>query len=1412
MAEDVKKVIIEVKAETRQATESIRKLTAQVKTLERQQAKSNIGLKKTTRTLNKITGSFKTLSAHLARLIVIYGSFEALTNTITTFANFEQSIKNLGAISGASGKELEKLRDKALELGKTTVFTASQVVGGMTEMARAGLNTQQQLDGIRAVLSLSIDGLMNLSDATKVSVTTMHEFGLKAKDMGMISDVLVASINSSAQNLDELSNALAKVGPVAHEQNISLQETVSVLGFMANAGIRAELAGTQLKILLTRLGSNNKVTKYLNSMGISMYDVSTHKLLPLIDRLKILKKTMDGMSAEKRASFGVEVAGTRALASMDVMLGKIKQIQLQTSYLKNSFGVADTEARKMMNTLIGSWKTLQSALQNLEILTGKNMSGALKNIVQDATDFIRELSPKDIEAFSNSLASVIKTTYDFGKILARVGVIAVKIGEFFSPTGNISAGMIFITALIYKFRTALISLADSNPVLLALIGTISIVISSLNDYQMEVQSFKNTNTDFMNSLKGINDANQQYIKDNIKGKITLQQLREDIGKFSDAIAFSNRKLRIMKSNIANLKNKQKNSWLGLTAEEQLHLKELERTYKLLSNNVLGAMKDRNHLAELASKKLDEENQTRSKNNQLTAKSTRLTKDEITAVEEEIQSYKEREATARNTLNSMIKKETSYYNKITKLENKLAQTRTDYANKRAILNANFENEIDNIRDSSLPKIQQYNDAQLRADKELANAKAELTKGNLALAKNYMSIYNSLITQQTSTEIKDGKTVLKTKLELNNELIANKKRGHQVELEILKEEENRAIKIINNQIDLEKNKIKLNKVQMDIQLQILELQTKSVDVMNKGLNGKYDTDIKKARDEVAKLSAEALKLTEKQRTIKINAILNKNDLAKGIKDVGDNTTITPKVNTDKVKQKVEKTKPVIMIITDTRTGKVVEKVNILKKKIEKPTITIIETDTKEADNKISILKNKAKKPTKSLHTIKVNDSAVLKAKAINSKNTSSTHTIYVRTVQQHATGGFIRRQGALSGYGGGDRVKALLEDGEFIVRKEAVRQLGINRLQTINQGIIPKYATGGLVGIGTPQKLIEQLSNSFGKNDNGGNGLDSSNWDDLISKLRDLISGGTLPDKFNNIFKNMLSEAEKQQQHFSSIERNDQNNIKSAQNSTLGKIQTPEEAKKSQSVIASAQNKLQIDTNAEHKKLEEIKDKLADYSNRLKRYLLEVKTIKEKIESYLKTYYIDIPIDAKNSLDLERLERFKANIENPMRDYVYEPFITKLDAYKKMQQLYYNGSPSDKRFLLNKDFVSSSDPYNQTWYNGKYAKWYNTSILPKFKTGGLLKGYGGGDRNLSLLEDGEFVIRKEAVKTFGADLFRNLNNLSLPKFQTGGYVGTTPTQQNLDNVNLNFTLPSGNTYKTITSSEVAKALGNELRKML
>jgi len=120
------------------------------------------------------------------------------------------------------------------------------------------------------------------------------------------------------------------------------------------------------------------------------------------------------------------------------------------------------------------------------------------------------------------------------------------------------------------------------------------------------------------------------------------------------------------------------------------------------------------------------------------------------------------------------------------------------------------------------------------------------------------------------------------------------------------------------------------------------------------------------------------------------------------------------------------------------------------------------------------------------VKINGVWVLHKKAVKAAETevdSVSHkldkldgrTITVKIVekalQKRALGGMIhafKAGGKLAGYGGGDKIHALLEAGEFIIRKEAVAKFGsglfnsLNNFQLPQLPQLPAFATGGPIG--------------------------------------------------------------------------------------------------------------------------------------------------------------------------------------------------------------------------------------------------------------------------------------------------------------------------------------------------------------
>ncbi|KKL12666.1 hypothetical protein LCGC14_2533490, partial [marine sediment metagenome] len=177
----------------------------------------------------------------------------ATTLAIRHFGNFEQAMKNVQAVSGATAKEFDTLKNFAIEMGSKTVFTATEAADAMYFLASAGLAVQEQMKTTAAVLDLAAATQTELADSARIVVNTMSGFTLKADESRRIADVFAQSIATSQANMSKLGVAMPVVSATMDDLGISLETTVTGLSLLFDKGGRAETAATGLRNAMKKL-------------------------------------------------------------------------------------------------------------------------------------------------------------------------------------------------------------------------------------------------------------------------------------------------------------------------------------------------------------------------------------------------------------------------------------------------------------------------------------------------------------------------------------------------------------------------------------------------------------------------------------------------------------------------------------------------------------------------------------------------------------------------------------------------------------------------------------------------------------------------------------------------------------------------------------------------------------------------------------------------------------------------------------------------------------------------------------------------------------------------------------------------------------------------------------------------------
>lgn len=118
---------------------------------------------------------------------------------VKSAADFEQAMSAVKANSGAVGKEFTNLSDLALKAGAETKYSALEAAKGMDELVKAGLSTQQIMEGgLMGALTLAAAGEIELADAAEVAVTVLNSFKKDGLSMADAANILAGAANKSA--------------------------------------------------------------------------------------------------------------------------------------------------------------------------------------------------------------------------------------------------------------------------------------------------------------------------------------------------------------------------------------------------------------------------------------------------------------------------------------------------------------------------------------------------------------------------------------------------------------------------------------------------------------------------------------------------------------------------------------------------------------------------------------------------------------------------------------------------------------------------------------------------------------------------------------------------------------------------------------------------------------------------------------------------------------------------------------------------------------------------------------------------------------------------------------------------------------------------------------------------------------
>ena len=378
-------------------------------------------------------------------------------------AEFEASMSKVEAISGATGKELEALTEKAKEMGIKTKFSAKESADAFYYMAQAGWKTQDMLNGIEGVMNLAAAAETDLATTSDIVTDALTAFGLKADEATHFADVLARASADTNTDVLKMGETFKYVGPLAGAMGYSIEDVSVAIGLMANSGIKASQAGTSLRSIISRLAKpTDELQMIMDKFGISLMDTEGNAK-PFREVLEQLRSSMKGLSEEEKVANAAVIAGKPGMSGMLAILNATdEEFNNLTQSLDNCSGAAEEMAKVMQDNLKGQLEILKSSAEGLGLEIYESIENPLKEAVKVAIGYVEQLvnafKKGGFAGMSSEIGTIMsdivnKLVANAPKIIeASVATIQAFIEGINNNSSQIAQGsIVIITTLVNSF-------------------------------------------------------------------------------------------------------------------------------------------------------------------------------------------------------------------------------------------------------------------------------------------------------------------------------------------------------------------------------------------------------------------------------------------------------------------------------------------------------------------------------------------------------------------------------------------------------------------------------------------------------------------------------------------------------------------------------------------------------------------------------------------------------------------------------------------------------------------------------------------------------------------------------------------------------------------------------------------------
>lgn len=389
--------------------------------------------------------------------------------------DFEAAMNKVAISTGATAAEMKRMNDMALQLGKDTVFSASEAANAMDELGKQGVPVADILNGAaEAAVHLAAATGSGLEPAATAVADSMHQFHLTAKQLPDVVNQITGAVNESKLDFNDYQLAIAQAGGVAGGLGVSFKDFNTALAATSSLFSSGSDAGTSFKTFLTRLvPASKQAGQVMQQYGLQFFDAQG-KMKSMAVIAEMLRDKLGGLSNQAKNKVLTTIFGQDA---MRTAIGLMDQGAAGLEKVAANIAKTDAAAQsaQRMKGLNGQMEQLRGSLETLAIQIGQ--TGLLQSVtwlVTKFTDFLDVLTSVS-PATAQVVVAVAAVAAAIGPVMLVLGPIVSGIGSLITLFSGWAASLSAASVAAGGFGALLVPIL---PIIAAVAGAVALAYAA----------------------------------------------------------------------------------------------------------------------------------------------------------------------------------------------------------------------------------------------------------------------------------------------------------------------------------------------------------------------------------------------------------------------------------------------------------------------------------------------------------------------------------------------------------------------------------------------------------------------------------------------------------------------------------------------------------------------------------------------------------------------------------------------------------------------------------------------------------------------------------------------------------------------------------------------------------------------